>query len=150
YILGGVFIFLLLDFYFLRSWTKYIKNQNFNPFFYRIFWFFSGLMLVMFIYLSFKRYSSEQPDELSQILYTIEAIWFIPKIVIVPVLVFKDFFKFIFKKLVNKYKSVFAKKEQIALEFDESKRKFLQNATWGLAGVPFLLVTDGLIHTTTN
>lgn len=150
YIIGGVFIFLLLDFYFLRSWTKYIKNQNFNPFFYRIFWFFSGLMLVMFIYLSFKRYSSEQPDELSQILYTIEAIWFIPKIVIVPVLVFKDFFKFIFKNLINKYKNVFTKKEKLPLEFDESKRKFLQNATWGLAGVPFLLVTDGLIHTTTN
>ncbi len=150
YIIGGVFIFLLLDFYFLKSWTKYIKNQNYNPFLYRIFWFFSASMLVLFVYLSVKRFSSEQQDELSKILYMIEAIWFIPKAVIVPVLIFKDFFKFIIKKIKIKYKSIFPKKKESTVVYDESKRKFLQNATWGLAGVPFLLVTDGLIRTTNN
>ncbi|HPI20814.1 MAG TPA: metallophosphoesterase [Candidatus Kapabacteria bacterium] len=150
YIIGGVFIFLLLDFYFLKSWTKYIKNQNYNPFLYRIFWFFSVSMIVLFVYLSIKRFSSEHQDELSKILYTIEAVWFIPKLVIVPILIFKDFFKFIYKKLKINYKSIFPKKKEPAAVYDESKRKFIQNATWGLAGVPFLLVTDGLIRTTNN
>lgn len=149
-IIGGFLVFLLLDFYFLRSWTKYIKNQGFNPFFYRIFWFISAGLLILFFYISFTRDFSDQPNQFTRTAFIIAAIWFVPKMIIVPIIFFKDLIKFIFKKLKGKNRAAPLQNKEKAITFDESKRKLLQNAAWGLAGIPFLVIGKELVYRSTN
>jgi hypothetical protein len=113
------------------------------------------------------RIIDRMPHQIERYLYLTTAIWYLPKIVITPVLIIKDLIKFI----IQKFKS-FSFKRQTFIDEDKgnqksydnsdeqdfsyslekkdglSRRKLLKMAGWSIAGVPYVMVANGMINTT--
>jgi len=108
-------------------------------------WILGILCFAMSIVTNIMRLENYNPRGFEKILFILPAIWYLPKTVIVPVLIIKDIF-YLIKKLLTQ-------KKQLSVNNDldnTGRRKFVQAAGWTAAAAPFLLVTDGLIRTTNN
>ena len=145
-------IMLIFDFYFLNKWTKFVKLRIWNKLFYKIPWGFAGLMVILLVITSWQKFITTKPNEISNLFYFLSVVWYLPKLIIVPVILIKDFFRFLFKyKKLNRLKLSNLKViENNDIKLNSGRRKFLQTAGWGLAGIPFIAVTDGLVRTTYN
>ncbi len=138
-------IFIVLDLYFVLSLDKYFKNSGFNIWFGRTLWAIATLIAISTGYTLWLRSTNQIPSLFEKFLFTLPAIWYLPKAVISPVLMAKDLIRFI---------SGFFRKKQIQKsepisEKAESRRKFIQGIGWSLSLVPFLGVANGCLRTTT-
>ncbi len=139
-------IFLLFDSYFLISWRKFVNERGYNR------WVFFSVLILSIIALIFLGYSTyirlinHSLENFERIFEYFPAIWYLSKLMIVPFLIFKDILKF-FKKITKKrIKSTLTQ----SIPQNTARRKFIQNTGWVMAGVPFFVITDGLIRTTNN
>ncbi len=147
YFFATILIFLLtIDIYFLISWQKFARNKNWHKLSYTIPWI---LGIIFFIYYGLTlwfRLENKIPTDFEKFFFSIAAIWYLPKILIVPIIFIKDAI-FFFKNRILRY----YQEHQDKFEPDNNlmkRRQFMQNTGWALAGVPFLLVTRGVFHTT--
>lgn len=183
FILAVTIILYLFDFYFLKSWTKFIKEHKWNKVFYQLFWGIGIFVFAVSFYSLVMRIVDKMPHQIEKYLYLTTAIWYLPKIVISPVLIIKDIIKLIITKL-RKYlanktinneiqkadneNSILVEKNfsiynQLSLNKSEdlqelntdtsigkgiSRRKILKMAGWSIAGVPYIMVANGMINTT--
>jgi len=69
------------------------------------------------------------------------ALWILPKIAIVPILLIKDISR-LFLALVRKFSS--KKSDNI----DKGRRKLVESSAWTVASLPFIIVSKGLFSTT--
>lgn len=187
FIIAVTFLLYFFDYYFLRSWTKFIKEHNWNKLLYQLMW---GIGLIVFaisFYSLIMRIIDKMPHQIEKYLYLTTVIWYLPKVIISPILILKDIFKYIYNKLrqskrtdfsdntVNdnlfkekiinkpeltaKNKSVNSQESDIkdtnfienGLSDEEnriSRRKVLKMAGWSIAGVPYIMLANGLINTT--
>jgi predicted MPP superfamily phosphohydrolase len=166
-IIAVTVLFYLFDLYFLKSWTKFIKEHKWNKLFYQIMWGIGIFVFIISFYSLIMRIIDRMPHQIERYLYLTTAIWYLPKIVITPVLIIKDLIKFI----IQKFKS-FSFKRQTFIDEDKgnqksydnsdeqdfsyslekknglSRRKLLKMAGWSIAGVPYVMVANGMINTT--
>jgi len=139
-------IFFVLDLYFILSLTKFLKKNYNKKWFYKSLWLIAGLIAATTGYTLWLRSTNQIPSNFEKFLFALPAVWYLPKALITPILVVKDLF-FLIRNLFRK------KKIQIEISQNEnikSRRKFLETSGWSLAGIPVLMVADGLIRTTSR
>lgn len=137
-------ILAVIDFYVLRSWTKYVKERKWNNLYYKAPWIFGAIIFLIYSVSIIYRANNNVPDSMYLALYLLTSIWYLPKIVIAPVLLFKD----IFRQIIRLFKKVFLNKNTPVINEKTDRRKFLQTAGWALSGVPFIMVSHGAVNTT--
>lgn len=167
FIIAVTILLYLFDFYFLKSWTKFIKEHKWNKLLYQIFWGIGIFVFIVSIYSLIMRIIDRMPYQIEKYLYLTTAIWYLPKIIITPVLIIKDIIKFIIQKFKNynfkrgpsinrdkiDQKSILETFETDSSSSLETKnvmnrRKILKMAGWSIAGVPYIMVANGMINTT--
>lgn len=129
-----------------------------------------GIGIFVFIvsfYSLIMRIIDRMPHQIERYLYLTTAIWYLPKIVITPVLIIKDLIKFIiqiFKNFSYKRQNLITEDIVNQKSYDNSdeqdfsnslekknglsRRKLLKMASWSIAGVPYVMVANGMINTT--
>jgi len=166
-IIAVTVLFYLFDLYFLKSWTKFIKEHKWNKLFYQIMWGIGIFVFIVSFYSLIMRIIDRMPHQIERYLYLTTAIWYLPKIVITPVLIIKDLIKFIiqiFKNFSYKRQNLITEDIVNQKSYDNSdeqdfsnslekknglsRRKLLKMASWSIAGVPYVMVANGMINTT--
>jgi hypothetical protein len=137
-------LLLILDIYFLRGWTKYAKSRYWNKLSYQIPWGISALIFITYGYILFIKLWDYSTSGLERVILSAAAVWYLPKMLIVPIMMIKDLIKLI-KKLIDKIRKA---KIIEPSQADISRRKLLQTSGWILSGIPYVLVSKGLVSTT--
>lgn len=134
-------IFIALEVYTLFNWRKFVRKQNLNNLWYKIPKYISIVLLVALTFSMFSSLFIEVNNKLRYITMFLIALWILPKIAIVPVLLLKDLSR-IFLAFVRKLST---KKIEIV---DDKRRKIIETSAWTLASIPFFMVSKGLFSTT--
>ncbi|MBX3044352.1 MAG: metallophosphoesterase [Candidatus Kapabacteria bacterium] len=145
-IFSGILLLILtaLDYFVISRWKKYCKSKNYNKNWYRIPFWISIIMLLIFVFSNYYNFMVFPGPEYINWLNLLTSFWYLPKLVIVPVLIVIELIRFSTK--LFKPKSA----EQNIPEIKPSvyaRRKFIGNLAWSFAGVPFALAVKGLAHT---
>jgi hypothetical protein len=141
-------IFIFFDYVTLISWQKLAKRRNWHPAAYIGPWAAAGLMMLIYIYVSWQRMAEPRMSYIDNVLFSVTMVWYLPKVVIAPVIGFKNLFSFI-KRRVQK-RSIKKRDDRLNMKKVTARRKFLQNAGWSAAGIPFVIVTNGIVRTTND
>jgi predicted MPP superfamily phosphohydrolase len=137
-------IFSFLEIYTLFNWKKYVQRHKLNKKFYSIPKVISiitiliaGLAMLggLFIPIS---------NSIRFVLMFLIAIWVLPKLAIIPVLLIKD----ICRLVLFVQKKILKKPAISSQQPDEKKRKMIETAAWSLASIPYIMVGKGLVSTT--
>lgn len=134
-------IFIVLEVYTLFNWRKFVRKQNLNNLWYKIPKYISIVLLAASTFSMFSSLFIEVNNKLRYITMFLIALWILPKIAIVPILLLKDFSR-LFLSLVRKLST---KKIDIV---DDKRRKIIETSAWTLASIPFIMVSKGLFSTT--
>lgn len=144
-------ILMCIDAYFLVNWTRLAKERNWHPLSYRLAWFVSGILFIFLFSQLMQRLAGAETSEVDYYLFVAANIWIIPKLIIVPALLFKNSIIGIAKKAskwIRKKSVIQGNVAENAVEArNPSRRKFLQNAGWVAAGIPFAATAYGAINT---
>lgn len=146
-------LMLLLDVVFLENLRRSVIKNSWNPYIYRFAYGFGIFMAIASIYFIYDRYTNEVPNQLVKYLSVPFFIWYLPKMLIVPIMMIKKLIYFIsssMKKLVNLFKKENKKTEEIQSLMSVKRRKLLKATGWGVAAAPFIIVTDGYARVTYN
>lgn len=136
-------IYISIEAYTLFNWKKYVKRYNLSLKWYKIPLIISIVSLAITILSIFGNLLIGFQNQVRYITMFVLAIWIIPKLAIVPILLIKDISR-LFLKLVRKI----SKKD--SKNIDSSKRKLIETTGWSLASIPFIIVSKGLFSTTYN
>jgi len=201
------FILILFDVYFLYRLKKLFRERNINNNLFKLIFTFSLLMIGVTLYNIWVQFAGELTTYFKNNLFLIKDLWYLPKLLIVPIMIIYDFtiliknynnwkqgfegllfqIKYIFINLFklpnkiligNKFEPLLASNENVNFQLTEKqiiedskqisnnqenqdisikndnqnidikRRKILQNITWTMAGVPFIIVGKGIIDTT--
>ncbi len=134
-------IYFSIEAYTLFNWKKFVKRYALDIKWYKIPLILSIITLTVTIFSLFGSLFLSFNNQIRYITMFAVAIWILPKLAIVPILLIKDLTR-LFLKLVNK------KPNQN--EIDKSKRKVIEATGWSLASIPFIMVSKGLLSTTHN
>lgn len=134
-------IFIALEVYTLFNWRKFVRKQNLNNLWYKIPKYISIILLAASAFSMFSSLFIEVNNKLRYITMFLIALWILPKIAIVPILLIKDFSR-LFLAFVRKLST---KKIEIV---DDKRRKIIETSAWTLASIPFFMVSKGLFSTT--
>ncbi|TAL70672.1 MAG: metallophosphoesterase [Bacteroidetes bacterium] len=149
----------IIDFYFSISLSRFLKKRNFKKFFRRLPVFISGFMVLLTISSFIFRTRDEAQTLTNKMIMYLVYFWYLPKLGIVLILLFKDiiklsvkFLKYIKLKVIKKPPfskgiSGFPPEHQQEPK-SLSRRKLAGNIAWSLAGVPFLIVGDNMLRNT--
>jgi len=153
-------LMIFLDLYFFLSWRKFVLKRNWNKLIYRIPSIISVFMVIAFFWLTTKRMNSIEPDAFLSVIYAIVSVWFLPKIGVVPLLIFKDLtlfiknvlFKFSKNKTAQTQSSNSLANKENSLDrsaelANSSRRRMIQNTGWALAAAPFIITAKGAFDT---
>lgn len=145
--------FFLLDAIFLESFRRSVIKNGWSPYFYRILWAIGIFMAAVAVYYMFDRTTNDIPSNTMKIISIPFFIWYIPKLLIVPVMLIKKII-YLITALIKKIASYFQKNKEIIEKHSEldslKRRKILKAAGWGIAAAPFIIVTDGYARETYN
>jgi len=137
-------VMTLLDFYVIHRWRKFCINKEIKPLYYKIPIAISILMLTLFIYSSYVNIMLfPTPDHVVWVNIA-TGIWYLPKILILPFLIISGLADKIII-LIKKIKTSSIQNKN--LQLSKSRRKFVGNFAWSLAGIPFIMAAKGFFHT---
>lgn len=136
-------IFLLMDLYFLKQWTRFVRQRGWNNNFYRALWITAGVMFSYSLVLMGFRFAGTYVGFIENTWAILMTLWYLPKLVIVPVLLIKDGIGLLKKK--KKEKEYAQKHTNLS-----NRRQFVQTAGWALAGAPFVIAANGSFRTRFN
>ncbi|MFP4528950.1 MAG: metallophosphoesterase [Candidatus Kapaibacterium sp.] len=139
-------IIFFFDYVTLRNWHKLAKRRDMPKWTYIVPWAIGGAMVVNFIYLGSMRFFEVESTMFQKVLYAIAMVWYLPKVVIAPAIGIKELFLLI-KRFVRR-RILKRRDDRLDMKKVASRRKFIQNAGWSMAGVPFVIVGHGIMRTT--
>jgi len=134
-------IFIVLEVYTLFNWRKFVHNHSLNRLYYTIPKYVSIILLAASTISMFSSLFVGVNEKLRYITMFFIALWILPKIAIVPILLIKDISR-LFLALVRKFSS--KKSDNI----DKGRRKLVESSAWTVASLPFIIVSKGLFSTT--
>ncbi|MDT3737952.1 MAG: metallophosphoesterase [Candidatus Kapabacteria bacterium] len=137
-------IFGLLDFFVISRWRKYCISKGYNKNSYRIPIYVSGVMMIIFAYANYYNFLVYPVPSSVKALNILTSFWYLPKILIIPFLTLIEVYKPLKKISVRKFKKA---KLDIPAKVIKSRRHFMGNVAWSVAGIPYLLAVKGLVFT---
>ena len=146
-------IFLLTDLYVLGSWKKFVKSKGWNKNWYRVPYYISAIAIAVNMYVNVRRMDMGAIPRIEMFLYDSVVLWYLPKLPIMLVLLFRDSARLFVK--IKVYISKFFRKPSETPHEDKTtvvlpRRELLKNVGWTLAASPFIIVGDGLVRKVTN
>ncbi len=139
---------IIVDYYVLYNWQKFIKRRGYSPLLYKLPWVIAGLVLLGTFYSSpllLTFFGFDAPAKRTFQLITV--LWFLPKLLISLVLLIKDIgrlFILIYRKLFAGDSSTTHQPEEIP---STPRRDFLEKVAWTAAAAPFAIATNGMFRT---
>lgn len=144
-LLIGLFlsVFVLMDWYFLRRFKKFITAHKYSVKFYTaMYW--AAIVGFAFLVLNIAlRMSDASLSPLQWFSFSVATIWYLPKFIIVPFLLISNLIKGVHNILKKE-------KTQEKTELDIKRRRLLRTGAWALAAAPYAVIAKGAIHTTYN
>lgn len=137
-------IFIALELYTLFNWKKFVNKHNLQMKWYSVPKFISIILLVASTFSMFSSLFMGVNNKLRYATMFLIALWILPKLAIVPILILKDISR-LFLKIVRK----FSNKRELDL-IDNNRRKIVETSAWTLASLPFIIVSKGLFATTND
>lgn len=134
-------VFVLADIYVLTKWSSFVRSREMNKWLRWSGWIVSAAMLMIYLWVAYRRHTFRL-DGFDVTLFGVLTFWYIPKLIIVPVLLVGDFFK-----LLRKLSSQILEEPPQSSISVPSRRRFVSNAAWTAAGAPFVLVGNGMWST---
>ncbi len=138
-------LLLFIDVYFLISWQRFARLRNWHRVSYLLPWFLGIIFFIFYAITLYFRLENKIPSDIEKIFLAVASIWYLPKILIVPVILIKDLV-FGLKKFFSKFSGQKNTREDNITS--NKRREFIKSTGWVLAGLPFILVTRGVFHTT--
>ncbi len=140
-------IFVAMDVYVLRRWSKFTVKHSFRPIWRRLPWAFSVAFLIVYSFFSYKRYSGGL-NGTDALLFGLVSLWFFPKLAIVITLMLKDI-SVGAARVAQWIGSGRSWQDSRSLKPTEatSRRAFLEKASWTAASVPFIMAGNGMART---
>jgi predicted MPP superfamily phosphohydrolase len=147
YLIVLILVAIAIETYTLLTWKKTVLKNNWNLKYYRIPFFFSILMALASFVIVYFRTNNQDLGNWGEALFMIVKLWYIPKFLLLPFMLFKDSIKLSTKGI----KKIFNKKTNKEPDkIDLKKRRLVTTAGLGLVTLPYIAVADGLLRTTTN
>lgn len=138
------FVLILSDIYVIRSWTKYSKSRNWHKWTRILPWVIAIIITPVMIYTNLYRDRIDLGYSMQIMLMSV-TLWYLPKLIILPVILLKDSFLFIKNKFS---KSKIIDVEEKTVSNSVSRREFVAGTGWTLAGAPFIITGYGMFKTT--
>ena len=142
---------ILVDYYVLYNWQKFVKRQGYSPVLYKLPWVIAGLVLLGTFYSSPILLSLGFDAPAKRTFQLITVLWFLPKLLISLVLLLKDIgrlFILIYRKYIHKESELLTSPIDQAEEIPSSPRRdFLEKVAWTAAAAPFAIATNGMFRT---
>jgi len=89
-------LFIILDFWFFKRWTKFIRVHSYNNLFYQIpLWISLALVPVAF-YVSYIKIFNILPTSIDNIFFSVITLWYVPKLIIVPIQLLMDIPRYLY------------------------------------------------------
>ncbi len=129
-------LFATFEIYFYKKWKKYVTHKGWNQWIHRIPLLMSIFTIIAILAININRFYSTSSESWTVVLFMIISFWTLPKIIIVPIMFFQTVISFI------KYK-IFKRR----IPEDTTRRKFLRDAGWTVAGIPFFASAWGVFRT---
>lgn len=154
-------IFMALDIYVAIHWTRHIRKIGRHHAWSTVVWVATFVMTALFWFIVWRRHFFRM-DGLDVALFAIVCFWFLPKLIIAPVLFVRDTLRLVAAtyRLIRRRFSrteihpsaliVHPDSEEPQTEqggVENGRRNFLAKAGWATAAVPYVLVGDGLWRT---
>ncbi|MFN8360300.1 MAG: metallophosphoesterase [Candidatus Kapaibacterium sp.] len=143
---------ILVDYYVLYNWQKFVKRRGYSPLLYQLPWVIAGLVLLGTLYSSPMLQSSfgfDAPAKRTFQLITV--LWFLPKLLISLALLLKDIgrlFLLIYRKILRSTPRVPSTTINQDVEIPSTPRRdFLEKVAWTAAAAPFAIATNGMFRT---
>jgi len=146
---ASLLLFIVSDYYLYRRFSQYILSRNWSKFYSLIYLVLSSLAVLSMIWVGMERYLYPTLSKPALYLNSLLAIWYFPKLFIVPILLLISFVQWSIKKWFQSKTSTKAilTNDKTELELERglpNRRKFVQNIGWAAIGAPFVLVTHGV------
>lgn len=149
FILSITSFIIIVEAYVLYHWTAFAKKRNYNKLSYRVPIIISALVVILSLVFNINRlYASDIKLEYNIILI-ITSFWYLPKILIFPILILKDLtklFKYIVFSLRNKKNNQDV--ENNLPSEGKSRREVISTIGWSMALVPFGMAGFGILRET--
>ena len=132
------------DAWILWHWHRFASRRNWNKSTYIIPWIIALVMLVSSLHNAYLRANFEEPQFIEKLLISLSNFWYLPKLPIFIFLVIRDGYKLI-RKYIMKNSGI-----EEAAEKDQklqNRREFIKTTGWTAAGVPFVIVGNGMLRT---
>ncbi|HRT68500.1 MAG TPA: hypothetical protein P5216_07150, partial [Bacteroidota bacterium] len=89
-------LFIILDFWFFKRWTKFIRVHSYNKLFYQIpLWISLALVPVAF-YVSYIKIFNILTTSIDNIFFSVITLWYVPKLIIVPIQLLMDIPRYLY------------------------------------------------------
>jgi len=157
-VIFGVFLFVL-DLYTIGRFTQFVRKSNKSKWLYRSTWSLAAIIGCLYWFVAYRRHMFRL-DGIDVILFSIISLWYLPKVLIVVVLLMRDVIRaavWLAKKITGTVKAPTVATEATTFsEADgivhvrsagESRRDFLKSVGWSAAAVPYVIVGNGMFRT---
>jgi uncharacterized protein len=138
-------IFMAMDVYVLRTWSRFTQKHTLGPWWRRIPWVLAGifgaLMIVFAVRSNLTRLGGFEAVVLGLVM-----LWYLPKLGIVLVLGIRDLVKGAVR-LVTRKKAATPDPAESTAKTIQGRRAFLAKASWTMAAVPYAMVANGMYRT---
>lgn len=139
---------ILVDYYVIYNWQKFVKRRGYSPLLYRLPWMIAGLVLLGTLYSSPLLQTSfgfDAPAKRTFQLITV--LWFLPKLLISLVLLLKDIGRLCLV-IYRKFNADTSSTTSVPVEIPSTPRRdFLEKVAWTAAAAPFAIATNGMFRT---
>lgn len=136
-------ILLLIDVYFLSKWQSFSKKHYWAKWTYKLPWAYGLIMFIFFLFTYLMRLQNANPPVYEKVMLTLSAIWYLPKLIIVPIMILIDLSKLLIKLI----KSGSSRKPKDGSDVNPERRKLIAVTGWAMTGIPFGIVINGIAKT---
>ncbi len=127
-----------VDAYALWYWRRWVRRRGWSPWLYRVAWGIGiGMALLLPVFLASRHWGAPGLTGLTGALYAALTLWYVPKLLLFPVLLVGELAGLVRRSVGTSSPNP-----------DPQRRRLLTVAGLGIAAVPFVAVSHGMVRTT--
>lgn len=142
----SLLIFILADYYLYRRFTHYVTSRNWHPLLHKSYFVIGSISIIFLVWVGIERLTLPMLTKPALVMNSFLAIWYVPKLLIVPILLIIDGIQLLVKKWFHSKIDVTPAEIEPQQQEIPARRKFVQNLGWASIGAPFVLVSNGVLR----
>lgn len=137
-------VFVALDAYALYRWIAFVKRRGWKKIFIIAPVVIAIIMFALLAGNNFYRLTNSY-DPITVAILIVVSIWYLPKLLITPVIAFFDLLRFVKHKMRSKHE-----RHNETPRVIKTRREFVKTAGWAMSGVPFIMTGKGALINATD